>query len=202
MAEYELYHHGIKGQKWGVRRTRAQLGYPVGATRKKIKAIKYEGANEMKRLKLKGREDARIAKTTAKLQARLDKRANKNADKIDAINRKYLKPKVKTISEMSDNELRECINRIRLENDYKSLTVESKVKGSGFVKSFAKDAVKPALISAGKDLINNFVKDKVGKKLGLSGDDLSNLKKEVTKMELEKRKAMAEDYFKDRANPK
>lgn len=28
MGEYnELYHHGIKGQKWGVRRTAAQLGH-------------------------------------------------------------------------------------------------------------------------------------------------------------------------------
>ena len=23
----EIYHHGIKGQKWGVRRTKEQLGY-------------------------------------------------------------------------------------------------------------------------------------------------------------------------------
>lgn len=26
----ELYHHGIKGMKWGVRRTAAQLGHPTG----------------------------------------------------------------------------------------------------------------------------------------------------------------------------
>ena len=26
----ELYHHGIKGMKWGIRRTPAQLGHPTG----------------------------------------------------------------------------------------------------------------------------------------------------------------------------
>lgn len=32
-----LYHHGIKGQRWGVRRTPAQLGHPVTKTTKKKK---------------------------------------------------------------------------------------------------------------------------------------------------------------------
>lgn len=31
----ELAHHGIKGMKWGVRRTAAQLGHLVGSKRKK-----------------------------------------------------------------------------------------------------------------------------------------------------------------------
>ena len=39
----ELYHHGIKGMKWGVRRTPAQLGHDTGKidlqkTKKKVDA--------------------------------------------------------------------------------------------------------------------------------------------------------------------
>lgn len=33
---YELYHHGVKGQKWGVRRTAAQLGHVVSNGTKKV----------------------------------------------------------------------------------------------------------------------------------------------------------------------
>lgn len=33
---YEFAHHGIKGQKWGVRRTAAQLGHVVSSGAKKV----------------------------------------------------------------------------------------------------------------------------------------------------------------------
>lgn len=36
--KYELYHYGIKGMKWGVRRTAAQLGHVVKTGYKKTKA--------------------------------------------------------------------------------------------------------------------------------------------------------------------
>lgn len=35
MDEDELYHYGVKGQKWGVRRTKAQLGYKTTSSKKK-----------------------------------------------------------------------------------------------------------------------------------------------------------------------
>lgn len=37
MNDYELYHHGVKGMKWGVRRTAAQLGHVVGTGYKKAR---------------------------------------------------------------------------------------------------------------------------------------------------------------------
>lgn len=41
MAE-EIWHHGIKGQKWGVRRTPEQLGYKTGGK----KAAKKDDSHE------------------------------------------------------------------------------------------------------------------------------------------------------------
>lgn len=39
--KYELYHHGVQGQKWGIRRTDAQLGYRVGENKKQSDTNRY-----------------------------------------------------------------------------------------------------------------------------------------------------------------
>ena len=41
----ELYHHGIKGMKWGVRRTPAQLGHDTGGVDLQKAKKKVEAAN-------------------------------------------------------------------------------------------------------------------------------------------------------------
>ena len=40
MSDYELYHYGVKGMKWGVRRTAAQLGHKVSDVYKKYRDAK------------------------------------------------------------------------------------------------------------------------------------------------------------------
>ena len=50
MNEYELYHHGVKGMKWGVRRTKAQLGHKVSKFVKKTKKS-VDAAIEKKKAK-------------------------------------------------------------------------------------------------------------------------------------------------------
>ena len=45
-TEYELYHHGVKGQKWGVRRTAAQLGHRVASAASKTGKVLYKGASK------------------------------------------------------------------------------------------------------------------------------------------------------------
>lgn len=57
MMNQELYHHGVKGQKWGVRRSRAQLGYPDS----KSKTKKQSGPRSSKK------------KQTARLKAAKDR---------------------------------------------------------------------------------------------------------------------------------
>lgn len=69
----ELYHHGIKGQKWGVRRSKAELGYPESSSKKtmgskhskqKKRKLKDLSKNNKERLKNKREE---ILKSPTKL---------------------------------------------------------------------------------------------------------------------------------------
>ena len=67
----ELYHHGILGQKWGVRRTEAQLGNFISRSTKKASSAikKYDSSQkEDARLRIKnshGNKGAAIAKEAA-----------------------------------------------------------------------------------------------------------------------------------------
>lgn len=112
--ETELYHYGVKGQKWGVRRTPEQLGHKR-ETGKKI-----------------ARAASSIAKSAAKKfsegrTARAEKKARQNEIK------KTKSIKKKKISELTDDELRERIARLELEKRYKDLSPKQTHRGRDFV---------------------------------------------------------------------
>lgn len=86
----ELQHHGILGQKWGVRRTPAQLGHETGGKRKAS-----EGEPKKKH----------------------------------------------KLTEMSDDELRQRINRLNMEEQYVNLIARSKERNTGPVKKLCLKAL-------------------------------------------------------------
>lgn len=102
-----IEHHGIKGQRWGIRRTLDQLGHLVKTGYKK---------------------------TTSSLKEASDKRKKKIAEKKAAA-----AAKPKSLQEMSDAEIRKCIDRMQLEKQYKGLYRELHPKqiaaGEKFMKS-------------------------------------------------------------------
>ena len=110
----ELYHHGIKGMRWGVRRTPAQLGHrnsPIAKARKKL-----SDAN-----KQRAQRKSEIA-------------PRKNALK----NRRTL----------SDAELRDRINRLKMEKEFKQLTNEDIAPGRKYVTEILSSAGKKTLTVA------------------------------------------------------
>lgn len=106
----ELMHYGVKGMKWGVRRTQAQLGHKTSSGTGKKKSSKSSGS-VTKTLKKTGKKVSNLySKNKASRQA-------KKTAKVEAEKAK----KKKSISEMSDAELREKIGRLELEQRYKQL---------------------------------------------------------------------------------
>lgn len=104
----DLYHSGVLGMKWGVRRYQNKDGSLTRAGKKRYAKLEAE---------------------KAKIDAKMNKLGPKPA-------------KAKSIQEMSDDELRERINRLNLEKNYKDALkgagyAERKERGKKFVNTFA-----------------------------------------------------------------
>lgn len=129
--ENELYHHGIKGQKWGIRRFQNPDGSLTKAGKKRYddgeggdtKTKRFKRKSDVtsdKELKTMSDDDIRARIDRVKLE----KEAQKYPDHI---------PK-KKMRNMSDDEIRNRITRLNLENDLRKL--EKSVyptKGKDFV---------------------------------------------------------------------
>lgn len=184
----ELYHWGIKGMKWGVRRYQNKDGSLTKAGRKRY--AEEEAKLKAREKEIKGRE--RVAAKKAKLDAKkaeLDAReaALKGKKKPSAEEKPSNKPK--TMRDMTDDELREYTSRMQLEKQYieaqrsLSAAMPQKVsKGKQFMDGLMKDVIVPAAKSAGKDYVEKVMK----KKLGLDKrdpDSLKELENEYKKLE-------------------
>jgi hypothetical protein len=144
----ELYHHGVPGQRWGFRRYQNPDGTltPAGRRRANKLAEKY-------------------AKVTGKKLIVKKKSVQGNE-----------KQKPKTISEMSDYEIQQKINRINLENTYSKLlasqTPKPKVsRAKKFIDKVKKDVIAPAMITAGKKVLTGVLINESNKLLRSLGKD-------------------------------
>lgn len=108
----ELYHHGIKGMKWGVRRTPAQLGHDTGKIDLQKTKKKVDAANT-------------IVNETRNINNNVSKKQAKKAQK----------QKMAEVKSMSDKELRERVNRLNMEQQYMRMSAEQMNVGRANVNS-------------------------------------------------------------------
>jgi hypothetical protein len=164
----ELYHHGVPGQRWGFRRYQNPDGTltPAGRRRANKLAEKY-------------------AEVTGKKLIVKKKSVQGNE-----------KPKPKTISEMSDQEIQAKINRMRLEDTYMSMIASRAPKpqvsrGKRFINNIKRNVIAPALTDAGRTLLENLVKKKGNDLIYGNGkskpDPVKEYEKKVKKLELQSR---------------
>lgn len=146
-----LEHHGIKGMKWGVRRTKAQLGYKIGFRKKKKDSGDGKDDNSSRQNK----------KTVSK--------------KVTS------KKKSKSVKDMSDEELLAKIRRLEMEKRYRDLLPKDISKGKKFTSRVINNMVLPAAEDVGKQLIKSAMakvaNDKVTIKIGSEYKVYTNNKK-------------------------
>lgn len=134
----ELYHHGIKGMRWGIRRYQNKDGSLTPAGKRRLSQIESE-------------RDTLLG---------VKKKSDSTTDSTPVA-------KKKTAREMSDKELRDKVERYRLENSYiefeKKLSKEYEgpvSAGKRFVKYVSDKIVIPAATDAAKNFLSKYLASK------------------------------------------
>jgi len=147
--EDELYHHGIKGQKWGVRRYQNADGSLTDAGLKRYNS-ELISLPEKRRASYTADPNKWV---TDDLKRKRDiiNQSNQIVRNLSEANNKLNKPKPKAtkrvdLSSMSDEELRAVVNRKNLERQYLAATAEKQTVSKG------KETVSKILDTAGTAL--------------------------------------------------
>lgn len=155
--EKYLYHFGIKGMKWGVRRYQNKDGTLTEAGKKRMYKEMYalEGRDRKEQRKYKG-DANRWAREDFERSKRLAESTSYVANDLKRINDNSIrksKSKNKTqldLSSMSDKEMRDAINRAYMEKQYNELFAPQKEhKGREFASNFLETTGNVVSITAG-----------------------------------------------------
>ena len=176
----ELWHHGIMGMKWGIRRYQNPDGSLTIAGK-----IRYGNKNRL---------EASVNKKAAKLQRKYNDLTGKSIRQNNAAKDKTKEEarkkdsKSKSISEMSSEELQAAINRINLEKIYlqamESVNPRKVNLGQKFIYSFKDQAVNSISKGAAEalgDVVKGALTKSLKKSLGLPDSSKDNQKKKVNK---------------------
>ena len=109
----ELQHHGIKGMKWGIRRTPAQLGHKVSSKSKKFT-----------------KEDGKLVGTGRKA-----KRQEIKDKKKEVLSSRSAKKLYENADLFTTKELQEAYNRLNLEQNIKNLAPREVNKGMQYLNT-------------------------------------------------------------------
>lgn len=154
MDNNQLYHHGVKGMKWGQRRYQNKDGTLTNAGKKRYNKELEKLKQEQKVLKNKQRTQAKIDKLE-KMRKDIDD-AKKAMDEPDKPSDGTLTDRRKSARKMSNEELAERIGRLDQEKSYQKVLEDTDRLSKG--KRMAVDILE----KVGKDLAEQTLEYAVG----------------------------------------
>lgn len=200
MMDNELYHHGIKGQKWGVRRFQNKDGSLTLAGKKR--ALKMQNqytelSNDKRYHDKHGNLTYAGRKKELKMKEKYSELTGKDLRRFTPRTNKSTADKSQRISEMTNAEIQAKIDRIRLESTLKSLTPAQTSKGEKFVNNL-KDTALSMIKDKGTKLIGDYIDKQLRDKLGLNTKNTAeSLQKKAQEYENRLKIDKAQQYFKE-----
>lgn len=192
MNNTELYHHGVKGQRWGIRRYQNKDGSLTAYGKKRYAKELAKLEAEKKRV----RQYEQTAKKMSKLDdMRKDLDERKKALKTDETPESTKQPKAQSapqkrkLSELSNEEIQAKIDRMNLENKYNTLAQERIDAVSKKEVSKGRKFTEEVLEKAGKNIatqaaawaigtgVNKLIEATIGEKNAVDPKNIQKQKK-------------------------
>lgn len=155
--ENELYHYGILGQKWGVRRFQKADGTRTAAGKERYSSGKWEKLNKPSIKGGKDKPNASPLEVTFNQSGRIIDSTEKGVDAIQRIKDRHTKTENRAAGK-SDEELRATINRMNLEKQYNELTKADTNRGFEETKDILSVVGSVVSIGAGAAVIYKTLK--------------------------------------------